>query len=377
MSYLKGLGERINNKEEQFTQFIEIEKLIPSKENFYGIRDIEELAESIKENGLLHNLVVRKMLDGMYEILSGERRYSALKLLGYSKIPCKLVDLDNIDSQILLIQANARQRELTPIEKMNGISKLKALYDYKREKGLPLPKGKTRDLIGDDLGISGSQVAKYQAVEKNLISPLKDKLNDGDITLTQATILSGLKEEEQQVIHEQIKEITSKESKDEVDILVKGIKQPITRKQGIQLLEEMYPTEEQKEDVDTLVKEPQQSVTIIDNIKPVQELPELKPDLMYLNLEKMLAYDSFPKLVLDVMGIESILYTASITIRATDNTNIQHELSIKLSGLGRDNIIKIPLSRFEKVDKIPNGLQPKIAYKIHNGAYLWFKRKDG
>ena len=63
---LKGIANRINKLEAENNfnlQLIDIEKLIPSTNNFYGIREIEELAGSIKESGLMHNLVVRKISD--------------------------------------------------------------------------------------------------------------------------------------------------------------------------------------------------------------------------------------------------------------------------------------------------------------------------
>lgn len=120
-SYLKGLANKINGVENKsFTKELDINSLVPSQNNFYGIREIEELAESINENGLMHNLVVRKKDDGTYEIISGERRYRALKSLGYEKIPCQVKEnLSDLDAELMLIQANAEQRELTPSEK-NG-----------------------------------------------------------------------------------------------------------------------------------------------------------------------------------------------------------------------------------------------------------------
>lgn len=366
MSYLDDLADQIK---EAFTQDIDIDNLIPSKDNFYGIRDIEELADSIKNTRLMHNLVVRKVKDGKYEILAGERRYRALLLLSTKKAPCLVVDLNDIDAKLFMIESNAQQRELTVAEKMKQIKMLEELYATKKKSGEKLPKGKkTRDLIGEKLGMSGPQVGKYQAIENNLIEPLKDKLNDGDITLTQATTLSGLKVEEQEVIHEQIKDINSKESKAEVDILVEGIKQPISNKEDEELLEEMYPNVEAQE---PFSNEEHKEETNSNEIDINQS------DTMYSTLCKLLEYDSLPKVVICAYGIEAILYTSKITIESEDSLNIRHKLSIKLSGFGRDNIISVPLSTVLKVDKLPNGLTPKMAYKVHDGLYLWFKRKVG
>lgn len=240
-SYLKGLANKINGVEnKRFTQELDMNLLVPSSSNFYGIREIEELAESIKENGLMHNLVTRKKDDGTYEIISGERRYRALKSLGYEKIPCQVKEnLSDLDAELMLIQANAEQRELTPSEKMEGIKRLETIYKQKRNNGEKL-QGKTRDLIGKDLGLSGVQVGRYKKVDKDLIPELKEKLDKEEITLTQAHTLSSLTKDEQEIIHEEIKDLNAKESKEEIETLVNGIKQPIESNLDKELLDEMY-----------------------------------------------------------------------------------------------------------------------------------------
>lgn len=78
-------------------KLIHISKIKPSKANIYGMRGIEELADNIEMLGLLHNLDVKEAdKDGMYEIISGERRYQACKILyeggnkDFEMIPCKI-----------------------------------------------------------------------------------------------------------------------------------------------------------------------------------------------------------------------------------------------------------------------------------------------
>ncbi|MGG7187608.1 ParB/RepB/Spo0J family partition protein, partial [Clostridium butyricum] len=219
-SYLKGIASRvnnINNTDDGFVQELDIDLLVPSENNFYGIREIEELAESIKEYGLMHNVVVRKRNDGKYEILSGERRFRALREIDYKKVPCRIVkdDVTELDAEVMLIQANMQQRELNLQEKMQGIKRLQEIYTEKRKSGEKL-QGKTRDLIGKHLGISGVQVGRYQKIDKDLIEPLKEKLNSEDITVTQAHTLSSLTEEEQEIINDEIKDLNCKEHKEEV-----------------------------------------------------------------------------------------------------------------------------------------------------------------
>lgn len=241
--YLKGFSEKVNSfdAKDKFSLLeISIELLEPSSNNFYEIRDIDDLASSIKEQGLLHNLVVREK-EGKYEILSGERRYHALKQLGFKKIPCKVQrNLSDEDSEILLIQANAKTRKLSPNEIRKGIQKLQELYKNKKDKGEVLP-GKTRDLIGKDLGLSGTQVGRHMKIDKKLTEELKEDLDKDKLTLTQAEIVANLKPQEQKQIAKQIKDLDPKESKEEINILIEGIKQPVEKKEDKELLKEIYP----------------------------------------------------------------------------------------------------------------------------------------
>ncbi len=348
-TYLTGLANKINGVEKQsFTQELDINNLVPSSNNFYGIREIEELAESIKENGLIHNLVVRKKDNGNYEIISGERRYHAAKSLGYKTLPCQVKEISDLDAEIMLIQANVEQRELLPSEKMEGIKRLKAIYEQKKDNGEELPKGKIRDLIGQDMKISGVQVGRYQKVDKDLIEPLKEKLDKEEITLTQAHTLSSLNENEQKIIHEEIKDLDPKESKEEVEILINGIKQPVESKLDKQLLDEMH------NDQATAIK------PIVNN----NVLNKLQQ-----------AFDTFainPKFVISNEVIKGIFYTSEIKF----NDSI---LNVKLAGLGRISFMSINPTIFEKVEEIEveegKRITPKHGYKIADSVYIWFTEK--
>lgn len=345
MSYLnglKGIADRVNklDAEKNFNlQLIDIEKLIPSSNNFYGIREIEELAESIKESGLMHNLVVRKINDEDYEILSGERRYHALKSLSYKKVPCQVKELNDADGEILLIQANAKQRELTPTEKMKSIERLEQLYVLKKANGEEVPKGKTRDIIGKDIGLSGVQVGRYSKVSKKLIEPLKEKLDEGTITLTQADTLSNLKSKEQEEILNQISNTSTKLSNTEIDILVEGIKQPLTSKKDIEFLNEINVNK----DIDK-------------NNKSIDEI------------RKLLIDHKNPKIMILSKYIKSNFFTKEVLFDG--NT-----FEIILSGFGKVNKITI----LAKDIKIANELiidnkkiNPKKAYEISPDCFIWF-----
>ncbi|QLY78065.1 ParB/RepB/Spo0J family partition protein [Clostridium intestinale] len=247
MSWLDDIADKINKEDEVSNErSISLDKLIPSTKNFYGIRNIDELAESIKKQGLLQNLVVREMNTGYFEILAGHRRYTALKQLGEAEAKCNVLkNINDEQAEIILIITNKETRELTPTEKMKGVRRLEKLY--KSERTIGDLKGKTRDLIGEAMGLSGTQIGRYMKIDKKLDEELKENLDKDKITLSQAEIVSNLKPEEQKQIAKQIKELDPKESKEEINILIEGIKQPVERKRDKELLKEIYPEPKAKE----------------------------------------------------------------------------------------------------------------------------------
>ncbi len=156
-------------------EFIDVNDLFANKKNFYEIVDIEELEEDIFINGLNHNLVVRKKGD-KYEIISGERRYRAIRNLvengqtKFKKIPCKVINLNDVDTEIVLIQANAQTRILSDSDRLKQIERLTKLYTQKKKKGEKI--GKIKEIISKDTGLSESQIGRYSAINKGLIPEL-------------------------------------------------------------------------------------------------------------------------------------------------------------------------------------------------------------
>ncbi|MDQ0149666.1 ParB N-terminal domain-containing protein [Eubacterium multiforme] len=186
-------------------QYIDINNINRSKKNFYEIINIDELAEDIKLNGLNHNLVVRKLDNGQFELLSGERRYTALtKLVNegnetFALVPCKVVNVNDTDAEIILIQSNAQTRELSDIEKLKQIERLKELYNDKKKNGEKIP-GKIRDIIANDLKLSPTQVGRYEKINNKLIPELKEVLENGNLTIHNASEFSSLSETNQKAI---------------------------------------------------------------------------------------------------------------------------------------------------------------------------------
>ena len=213
-------------------QYIDIKDIERNKKNFYEIVNVDELAEDIKMNGLNHNLVVRKLDNGKYELISGERRYTALTKLVeegnkiFALVPCKVIEANDIDSEIILIQANAQTRELTEIEKLEQVKRLTELYRTKKKNGEKVP-GKIREIIANDLKLSPTQVGRYERINKNLIPELKEILENGNLTIANASEFSSLSEDNQKVILEIInnKVEISKEEATELKVKLKKLEQ--------------------------------------------------------------------------------------------------------------------------------------------------------
>ncbi len=171
--------EEIEAKDNFKVEYIDIENIKRNEKNFYEIVDVEELAEDIKLNGLNHNLVVRKLDNGQFELISGERRYTALSKLvkegnkTFALVPCKVIEANDTDAEIILIQANAQTRELTEVEKLKQVQRLKELYKDKKAKGEKVP-GKIREIIANDLKLSPTQVGRYEKINSSLIPELKN-----------------------------------------------------------------------------------------------------------------------------------------------------------------------------------------------------------
>ncbi|MBS6502172.1 MAG: ParB N-terminal domain-containing protein [Clostridium sp.] len=216
-------------------EYIDINDIKRNEKNFYEIVNVDELAEDIKMNGLNHNLVVRKLENGSYELISGERRYTALNKLVqegnnlFALVPCKVIEANDIDAEIILIQANAQTRELSDLEKLEQVKRLTELYKTKKANGEKIP-GRVRNLIANDLNLSATQVSRYESINNNLIPELKEILESGNLTIANASEFSTLSEDNQKVI---------------LDII--NSKVELNKKEAIDLKNKLKEIEEEKE----------------------------------------------------------------------------------------------------------------------------------
>jgi len=181
---------------------IHIDNLIPSSDNFYSVDNVAELKTSIEMFGVLQNLTVKPLDNGKYEILAGERRYTACKELvaegktEFEYVPCGIQgERDEIKERILLIITNSTARELTDWEKMKQAEELTEHFTVlKKRDNLP---GRTRDLVAEALNTSATQIGRMKAIENNLTPELKAEFQAGRLGLSAAYELSGMAEDKQ------------------------------------------------------------------------------------------------------------------------------------------------------------------------------------
>ncbi len=117
---------------------------------YFDKEALEELSESIRENGLLQPILVREYAEGRYQIIAGERRFRACKLAGLSEIPAIILDRDDrAAAQIALIE-NIQREDLNPIEEALAFKALKEEYDMTQEE-LSAKLGKSRSAIANSI----------------------------------------------------------------------------------------------------------------------------------------------------------------------------------------------------------------------------------
>ena len=191
---------------------ISIEKLRSFENHPYKVQDNEEmecLAESIKQNGVVSPIIVRPLENTTdeYEIISGHRRVMACRKAGITEVPALVVSLDRDAAAIVLVDSNLHREHILPSEKA---------FAYKMKAEVLAHKGYRTDLtsvqvaprlateqIAEDAGTSKDTIKRYIRLT-NLIPEILQYVDDGRIAFTPAVELSYLNEQEQYDLLEQM-----------------------------------------------------------------------------------------------------------------------------------------------------------------------------
>jgi ParB family transcriptional regulator, chromosome partitioning protein len=138
--------------------------------------ELQDLASSIRQHGIVQPIVTRTLAEGQYEIIAGERRWRASQLAGLIEVPVIVRNVDDRTALEIAIVENVQRSDLNPLEEALGYEQLIAEHGY------------TQNDLGDIIGKSRSHVANSLRLLK-LPSPVRDMLSSGTLSAGHARAL--------------------------------------------------------------------------------------------------------------------------------------------------------------------------------------------
>ena len=194
---------------------VSIDLIIPNRFQprlVFDEKALNELADSIKEHGIIEPIIVRQLND-KYEIIAGERRYKAACIAGLTKVPVIVRNLSDYKSAQVAVIENVQRRNLNPIEEAKS---------YKRilDKGL-----KTQEELAKEIGVSQSTIANKLRL-LSLAEPVKQALSENKISERHARALLKLSslDKQEEMLNKVINErLTVKDLDDEISKLTSPI----------------------------------------------------------------------------------------------------------------------------------------------------------
>jgi len=189
-----GLGDK-SGKEEADTDFnpdeviqLPIEQIIPNRfqpRTIFNQEKIIELSQTIHTHGMIQPIIVRKIENGEYELIAGERRWRAVQQLEWESIPAIIRDMTDTETASVALIENLQREELTVIEEARAYAQLLELH------------GLTQEALAQRLGKSQSTIANKLRL-LNLPEVVQMALLDKQISERHARALIGLKDPEKQ-----------------------------------------------------------------------------------------------------------------------------------------------------------------------------------
>ena len=177
---------------------LKIDKIVTNSNQprkYFDNGKMSELKDSIKNSGLLQPITVRKISNGKYEIVAGERRYRACRELGMESIPVIEMNVGDAKGYELSVLENIQRENLNPIEEAESYLMLMEVYGYTQEK------------LSEKLGKTRSSVSNKMRILK-LPASVKEMVKKGEISYGHARTLLSLSDEKK--IEEAAKEIINK-----------------------------------------------------------------------------------------------------------------------------------------------------------------------
>ena len=215
----KSILDIFDRKDDARVQDIPIDDIRPSRYQprlRFDENALNELADSIRESGLIQPITVRKM-DDFYEIIAGERRYRACVKAGYETIPCYIMTSTEEQAAQLALVENVQRENLTAVEEA------KSYIQIMRQSHL------TQEEVARKIGKSQSSIANKIRL-LNLPEDIQQGVVDGKITERHARAMLNVPEKKLPQVYKQIinKNMTVRETEDYIEKL-SGTKKKIRR----------------------------------------------------------------------------------------------------------------------------------------------------
>ena len=173
----------------QAVSMISLDQILPNRyqpRTTFVEAELEELAQSVKEHGILQPIVVRRKGDGMYELIAGERRFRAAKIAGMTAIPALVRNSNDEKALAVALVENIQRENLNPMEEAKGYSRLMGEF------------GLTQDLVSRSVGKDRSSIANIVRL-LSLPKDVQQFIESGAISLGHAKVLAGLSTAEAQL----------------------------------------------------------------------------------------------------------------------------------------------------------------------------------
>jgi ParB family chromosome partitioning protein len=203
--------EQVENSSREYFQ-CDIEQIRPNRYQprlAFADTDLEELSNSIKEQGVLQPLLVRKDKNG-YELAMGERRLRAAKMAGLQQVPVVLKNISDSDLLEMSIVENVQREDLNPMEEAEAYHRLIAEFDL------------TQDRVAARVGKSRSAVANFLRL-RQLPEQIQTSIRDGSLSMGHArTILGADSSAQQRAVWRTV--VSKKLSVRETELLIKRLK---------------------------------------------------------------------------------------------------------------------------------------------------------
>lgn len=147
----------------------QVEPFLNQPRKYFDQEALSELAESIRQHGVIQPLTVRKLSSGYYQIIAGERRWRAAKLAGLREIPVVMMEADDRTAMELAMIENLQREDLNPMEEAEGYRVLTEQYGMTQEQAASRV-GKSRSAVANVMRLLNLTEPVRQLVEEGLLS---------------------------------------------------------------------------------------------------------------------------------------------------------------------------------------------------------------